>query len=462
MTIWPLHRQDIKRPAYRSLADLIDSAIENGELKTGDRLPTHRQLAFDLGLSVQTVSRAYDELIRRGTIAGHVGRGTYVNASPSDTRTPYLSDGQQDELVDCSILKPVGAQIHVDRMRAALAALSDDLPSSSVFSFRPTTALGPYQETGLKWLARCGITANPEAILLTNGNTSAMTVALMTAANPGDLVVTEQVGHHTLKPLARYLGLRLEGLRLDDEGIRPEDFERSCTAGGVKALYLMPSGLNPMARTMGQQRRKDLAAIARRYDVLIIENDAWGPLQPDRPKPIAAFAPDRTFYFTSFTKCLMPGLRHGYLVVPETLGSAAANRHLVTNWMATLILAEIAARFINDGTAVELLEWQKAALKERNAMAAEVFAGIPFNASPNGLHVWLPLPEAWSEQAFVAHARLQGVAVAPGSAFAVSDPLDDPGIRICLGAATETALKRGLEVVARLLRSKPEPALLAI
>jgi len=185
-------------------------------------------------------------------------------------------------------------------------------------------------------------------------------------------------------------------------------------------------------------------------------------LQPGRPRPIAALAPERTFYFTSFTKCIMPGLRCGYLVVPERLSSAAANRHLVTNWMATPIIAKIATRWVEDGTAAGPLEWQMAVLGRRNDMAARLLDGIAFRASPNGLHIWLPLPSAWSEDAFVTHARLHDVAVAPGSAFAVSGPAGFPAVRICLGSPTAPALERGLKVIARLVRSQPEPALLTI
>jgi DNA-binding transcriptional MocR family regulator len=288
-----------------------------------------------------------------------------------------------------------------------------------------------------------------------------MMIALMTAASSGDLVVTEALGHHTLKPLASYLGLRLRGLAMDHEGLVPQAFEQACEEAPVRALYVMPTGLNPMAKTAGTERRRRLVAIARKHDVRIIENDAWGPLQAHRPPPIAALAPERTFYFTGFTKCLLPGLRVGYLVTPETFEAAAANRHLVTCWMATALLAEIATRWINDGTARSLLDWQREALCERNALAAEMLANMPYSASPSGMHVWLSLPPAWSEDAFVAHARLQGVAVAPGSAFAVSEPTE-AGVRICLGAESLSSFKRGLEIIARLARCQPEPALLAI
>jgi DNA-binding transcriptional MocR family regulator len=221
----------------------------------------------------------------------------------------------------------------------------------------------------------------------------------------------------------------------------------------------MPSGLNPTAAVMSLARRRALCDIAERHDVLIVENDAWGPLQADRPPPIAALAPDRTFYFTGFSKCIMPGLRTGYLVVPERFETAAANRHLVTSWMATPLLAEIAAGWVADGTAARLLAWQTAALARRNRLAAEALAGLDFRAAPNGLHVWLPLPAPWSEEDFAAQARLNGVAVAPGSSFATCDRPGPAAVRICLGAPAEEALARGLAVLARLARSDPEPAL---
>ena len=464
MTIWPPNPENIKRPAYKFLANCLIRAVEAGDIEDGEQLPTHRELADQLGLSIQTISRAYEELIRRGFVSGEVGRGTFVRKVSNNLTWPfeYNTSDQSIHPIDCSTLKPVSALIHKNIMRTALLKLSHNLPESVIFSFRPTKAQSLYRDTASAWLALCGIEPCPKVIQLTNGNTSAMTVALMTAASTGDLIVTEEMCHHTLRPLIRYLGLRLKGLKTDEQGILPEDFEHACVSETVKALYVMPSGLNPLARMMGIERRKVLCEIARKYDVLLIENDAWGPIQPERPLPFAALAPERTFYFTSFTKCIMPGLRAGYLIVPENMASASANSHLVSNWMATPMLAEIASRWVKDGTAVKLLEWQKKALGERNIIAANILRGIPFYASPNGLHIWLPLPVAWEENSFVAQASQSGVTVAPGSVFAVSETTNYPGVRICLGGNTTDGLKRGLGIIAQLVRNQPSLSLLEI
>tara|TARA_R110002020_G_scaffold20374_73_gene69807 strand:+ start:3730 stop:5076 length:1347 start_codon:yes stop_codon:yes gene_type:complete len=447
---------------YRSLAESLIEAIKSGEVQQGDRLPTHRDLAETLGISVQTVSRAYEELHRLGAIAGMVGRGTFVRAAAADTRTPWHRIGDGDEVIDFSMLTPVTGKIHEERMRATLAEMSRDLSSDVLFSFRPRATLLSHSEAALGWLKRCGVKADRAQLLPTNGNTSAMTVALMTAARPGELVVSEDLTHHTLKALCSYLELGLHGLETDDEGIVPQAFESACRSHKVRVLFVMPTGLNPQATMMGLARRQALVDIARRHDVAIVEDDAWGPIQPERPPPIVALAPERTFYFTSLTKPLLPGLRYGWLVSPETLVSATANRHLVTSWMATPLMAEIGTRWLKDGTADDLLAWQMDALARRNGLVTEALGAFSPRSSPNGMHVWLPLPRQWNEDAFVAHARSEGVAVAAGSAFAVDLPTHAPGIRICLGCSSEAGMARGLDIIARLVRNKPEPALLTL
>jgi DNA-binding transcriptional MocR family regulator len=468
MTIWPPTPESLQRPAYRSLARSVVSAIAAGELRPGDRLPTHRDLARRLGLSVQTVSRAYEALIRADVITGEVGRGSFVKSARSASRAPRYPWLEQGEaIIDCSILSPAVGDMHTTAMQEALAGLAGGLSGGMapelLSSSRPRLAMQAHAERAVTWLQRCKLETRAELVLPTNGSTPAMTVALMTAASHGDLVVTEEIGHHTLKALTHYLGLRLAGLACDEEGIRPDAFARACATDDARVLYLMPAGNNPMALTMGPGRRAALVEIARRHDVAIVENDALGPMEPGRSAPIAALAPERTFYFTGMTKCLLPPLRMGYLVVPEKQLTGAFGRHLVTNWIASPLIAEIASRWIADGTAERLLQWQRRALLRRNVLVRRRFEGLAYHGNPRGLHVWLPLPPGWDEANFVNSLRLRGVAVAPGSAFVTGPlPTAHQGVRICLGPPSERALEEGLTTIARLARNRPEPDFLTI
>ena len=193
-------------------------AIESGQLKHGDRLPTHRNLAYDLGLSVQTVGRAYDELIRRGVIAGEVGRGTFVRATRNENRIPYLPRNPDGPTIDMSLLKPVLEPMHEELMKAALKDLADDLPTSVYASFRPVTALGKYRQAAIRWLRHCGLDLQGQGVMITNGSSPSMSLALLTACNGGDLIAAEALGK--IEPLIpRYSGdsPQMEVTRTPDE-----------------------------------------------------------------------------------------------------------------------------------------------------------------------------------------------------------------------------------------------------
>ncbi|RWH53073.1 MAG: PLP-dependent aminotransferase family protein [Mesorhizobium sp.] len=433
MTLWRPDAALIRRPAYQSLADQFARAIHDGRLANGARLPTHRRLADELELSVQTVSRAYEELIRRGLVSGEIGRGSFVQTQRREPEPPYLPE-----------------------------RLAENLPSSSALSFRPNMVFPRHRAVAVEWLRLCGLDVSAQNVSLTNGATAGMTVALMSVAPPGSTVATEAIGHHTLVPLARYLGFNLEGLPIDDSGLIPEALDEACQLSDIRAVFVQPSVINPTATLMGAARREQIAAVARRHDIAIIENDVLGPLVEGRPPPVAAFAPERTLYVTSFTKIVVPGLRIGYLAAPDRYVAAVANRHLVSNWMATPLVAEIATKWVTDGTAMELVGWQRSALRRRQEIAAQVLAGVDYRVHRDGLHLWLRLPGDRGEESFVSQARLQGVAIAPGTSFRISQEPWQPAVRISLGSTTEEELRAGLSVVTKLLLGDPEHLLLAI
>ncbi|TIX39836.1 MAG: PLP-dependent aminotransferase family protein, partial [Mesorhizobium sp.] len=119
-------------------------------------------------------------------------------------------------------------------------------------------------------------------------------------------------------------------------------------------------------------------------------------------------------------------------------------------------VAEIATKWVTDGTAMELVRWQRLALRRRLDIAAEVLAGVDYRAHRDGLHVWLQLPDDRGEESFVSQARLQGVAIAPGTSFRISQTPWHPAVRISLGSTTEGELRAGLGVVTKLLLGDPE------
>ena len=229
-------------------------------------------------------------------------------------------------------------------------------------------------------------------------------------------------------------------------------------------MFVQPSVINPTATLMDAGAREPNCRRSRASTTSpSSRTTCWGRWSRTGRRRSPPFAPERTLYVTSFTKITVPGLRIGYLAAPDRYVAAVANRHLVSNWMATPMVAEIATKWVTDGTAMELVRWQRQALRRRQDIAAEVLAGIDYRAQRDGLHLWLELPGDRSEEGFVAQARLQGRGDRAG--FVVPHLRNapwQPAVRISLGSTTEGELRAGLGVVTKLLLGDPEHLLLAI
>ncbi|WP_417248973.1 PLP-dependent aminotransferase family protein [Celeribacter sp.] len=459
MSHWPLTPDDITRPAYRSLAQGISAAIASGALSAGTQLPTHRELAWKLNLSVQTVSRAYEELIREDLITGEVGRGTFVKArqgGPADVPWHRDTDGHRKAPIDMSNMSPVRLPEIEQAWRNSLVRVAEKLPPEAMYALRPAQVAARYGGMASNWVARCGMVVPADRILLTNGVTPAMFVALSAAATPGDVIATQSATGHPLKPVARHLMLRLQGIEEDDQGMIPEALVEAAKAakGTMKAVYLLPTASGPHAYIMPRDRRAALAKAAEEAGIVIIESDPFGPLAPRRPPPVTSFAPDRSFYLTGMSKCLSPGLRLGFLVMPKSHAQRTRDRHLTVSWTATPMMAEIATDWIDSGTADTVIAAQRAELAARNRMAMREL-GAAALGTLHGLHRWLPLPDGMREEAMLDLALKNNVAVAAGSTFSVSDPV--PAVRICLGGPSRADVAQGLRTIASFLPT-PSPS----
>jgi DNA-binding transcriptional MocR family regulator len=344
-----------------------------------------------------------------------------------------------------------------DVLQRTLASLATRADLGSLLGYPSDGGRLAHREAGAAWIARSGLAAAPENVLVCAGSQHALTVALATLVQPGDLLLAEAVTYPGLKALANLLHVRLEGLPLDRDGLRPDALEEACRRGGVGALYLVPTIQNPTGSVMSEARRREIAAIARAHGLSVIEDDIHALLAPERPAPIAAFAPERTCYLTSTSKTLAPGLRVGYILAPPGEAARLAAGVRATTWGAAPLTAEIVSQWIRDGTADALLAARRGEAAARQALAAEALAGADYEAHPVGYHLWLRLPEPWRSESFVAQVARRGVAVTPAEAFVVGRGAAPHAVRLCLGAPrTRESLARGLRAVADTLAGAPD------
>ena len=458
MTTWLPNKNDLSPPLHASLASAIAKAIEAGQLKEGDRLPPHRSLAVSLGLSVHTVSKAYDNLRRQNLIDGQVGRGSYVRPFRTADDQPFDIRPRQDDWSDLSISRPVYSAIHVTRMQSLLQDLQGDLDPRTYLACRPNAGLPEHRLAGRIWLSECGLEVKESAVIVTNGVSHGLSAALSALTRQGDVVLTDMVTHHLTVSASAYFGLQLVGVAADAHGILPDALEAACREKAAKVLCLLPNAANPRAYLMPEVRRRELVEIAERYNLNIVENDAFGPIVEGRPMPVSALAPDRSVYLTTLSKCTMSGLRVGYMAAPQHLFPTLIGRLMVLGWMAPPLIAEIASRWVRDGTAMELALWQRDQMRTRHDVLHRRLGAFDWQGCPTGLHVWLRLPQAWTSDHFVRYARQFNVSVAPERPFLTPNAVNQNAVRISKGSMLELDRFGGaLGNIARLLERPHDP-----
>lgn len=457
MTIWQPDLSRFPGPRYLAIADALADDLKTNTLKPGDRLPTHRDLAYRLGVTVGTVSRAYSEAERRGLIAGEVGRGTFVKApepqlahsSPIDP-IPGIPDA-----IGMDQNHPIMGRER-EMLGRTLVEMGNDPTSSNLLLYQNHAGMAAHRAAAAAWLSKSGFEAHPDRVLLTDGAQHALAVAVAGIASPGDIIATEGMTYPGIKAACQLRLARLDGIAVDDEGLLPDAFADACRQHRIRALVSTPNLNNPLTGVLSLARREAIVEIARRYDVLIIEDDVYGFLV-DRPPPFAALAPERTIHISSLSKCAAPGLRFGFIHAPANLLDQLGLAIRSSVWMATPLSLEVGRRWIESGELEKLAAEKRVAATRRQSIARQ-FLGNVMSSHPSAYHFWLPLPEDWPEREFVMEARRRSVLVSPGSVFTVGRGSARNGVRVCLGSPVdEDSLVRGLKVLHQLLNDEPDP-----
>ncbi|MEM9635669.1 MAG: PLP-dependent aminotransferase family protein [Pseudomonadota bacterium] len=456
MTDWCPNLSESNAPRYIAIADCIEDDITSGRLSAGDRLPAQRQLAGQLGLDFTTVARGYAEARRRGIISSQVGSGTFVTKPEASNEAAPAGDPRRACVPDFSMnLPPEPADPALTaKMQEGVASLSSDLVSLLRYQTFDLSELD--LQAARHWLEGVNLAPEPETILFSPGAQAALVNALAAITSPGDKIACEEITYPGIRSICAQLNLELVGLPMDKDGIDPDGFATACKTGDIKALYVNPTLHNPTARTIPYQRRKDLAAIAQRNGIPILEDDAYGQLNRKAPLPFAAIAPDVTWYIGSLSKCLGAGLRLAYVLAPNKGAAWQFSRAVRTSQvMVSPLSIALATHWIETGTAHELLNRIRTESSDRQRLAAQYLKNQDYSADPDGFHIWLHLPEGWNRSTFVAQTRSLQIGVVESDAFTVCGKVPE-AVRLSLGGPiARDQLANALDVMAHTLNASP-------
>lgn len=452
MTDWLPDLQQRNGPRYRAIAEAMADSIGNGTLRPGDRLPTHRDLAWKLGVTVGTVTRAYKEATARGLIDGEIGRGTFVR----DARTGgWGSIGSHNAPIDFGLNFPPCPELSEQALRRTLAEIASDNRALGLAGYDPNGGRPAHRAALAAWLRGMGMPAEADDTLVTAGAQHGIALALSAAFEPGDVVLCERLTHPGFKSVAMSLHLRAVGLEMDADGVVPEALDAAIRQHRAKGVFLIPTLQNPTASVLPERRRDAVAAIVQRHGVVLVEDDIYRAFADDPPAPIAARAPESTIYLTGASKHLAPGLRVGALRGPRRLRSRLLGSLRDTLWMVAPLTVEILVRWLVDGTAARLAEAKRQEQIARGAIARSRLGGWLAPAPAASPHLWMAVPEPWHGTAAAVLVE-RGVTVADGPVFATTPGAGRDHLRLALGKPDDlAAVRRGIDLIARTLELDP-------
>ncbi|MBK5400884.1 PLP-dependent aminotransferase family protein [Pseudomonas sp. TH39(2020)] len=433
------------RSRYKSLVDALAADIRSGRLLPGTRLPTHRQLAATEGLALVTASRVYAELEAMGLVSGETGRGTFVRET---SLPPGLGIDQKNVAVGMTDLNfnypslPGQAEL----LRNALRQLASGGDLESLLRYQPHAGRLHERASVARHLLARGLTVDAEQVLMVSGAQHGLAVTMMALLQPGDVIAADALTYSGFIVLAEALHLEIVPIPVTERGPDLEALDSLCRNRRVRAVYSMPTLHNPLGWVMSADQRDLLVTIARRHDLLIIEDAAYAFLAENPPAPIAQLAPERTVYVSGLSKSVATGLRVGFVAAPAEKVPALERTIRATTWNTPGVLTAIASTWLDDGTVMQLEAEKRRDAQARQTMAAEVLAGLPSIRHPSSYFLWLPLSEDARADQIAAALLREKVAVSTAEPFATSAHVPH-AIRLALGSAEMGALREALEKV---------------
>lgn len=472
--------------SYRQLADAIGADIRASRYQVGERLPSVRLIAETHNVSVSTAIRCFRYLESQGLVEARNKSGMYVadwKARQATSTVTQKKSSQAAPAVEYDKLmslqhrmtelysltaQPLQLGLHLASAAPewypceALAKIAQRLLRQDpmlIGVYPGGTGLPALKTSLIHWLKNAGMDLQANDLLITNGSTEALSVALRAVAQPGDAVIVESPVYFGLLQMLENLGIKaIEIPCVPGQGISLEALEYALEhQGTVRAVVAMPNFQNPLGCAMPEKNKKRLLRLAEQYDLALIEDDVFGDLshQQERPQAIKAWDKQgRVIYCGSCSKSLAPAFRIGWIAggrYQARINSLKLSASLITPLFEQAILAE----FIQSGALPSHLRKLRERLAANIPLATAAITrhfplGTQVISPAGGWWLWLELPEDVDSLVLLRRAVAQGIAFTPGSLFSGSGKYANY-LRMNIGRPWGRDIEKGIQVLGELI-----------
>src|SRR5256714_7105030 len=477
-------------PLSGQLPAALRTAIAEGRLGAGVRLPSTRALAAELGLARSTIVGVFEQLAAEGYIAAQPGSGYFVPASLVDARPG--EDGARGTPAARPIWRPVSRQGALLRQLNPAARTPPrpfelghaDIDARLVAVWKRLASRALSGRSRLSWqygdpqgepvlrqaiaeylAAARGVRCRPEQIVVTSGTQQGLSLAARVLMDPGDAAWVEDPCYRAALDILRAAEAEIVPVAVDEQGLDVAAAPQRGApqqGGRSRLVYTTPSRQYPLGMAMPLARRMALLAWAEAAGAWIIEDDYESEFQKPAqmlPSLQGLDRAGRVIYLGTFSKLLFPALRLGYAVMPEDLiAPFTAARHLADRQSSSLLQA-LMTEFILGGHFARHLKLMRGVYAERQGFLVEQAArhlGGLLEIRPQGCGMYLTaaLPPRRSDRAVAEALAAAGVGALPLSALTLATPRP-PALVLGYAGHSEAAIARAVERMAAALAGKP-------
>jgi len=398
----------------KGIEEALRSAIRDGRLPMGARLPSSRALAHDFNVARGTVSAAYDQLAAEGYLTvqqGAVNRVAWVPTGPS------AGPRAAEQPVPAWDLRPGRADSSSFPRQAwsrATRRVLQHLPDGAL-DYGSSTGTHQLREALASYLGRArAVRTDPGQVVVCAGFTQTLGVICQALRDRGAVrVAMEDPNAPRYRGIVRQAGLQVVAIPCDEDGIRVSELDRR----SADAVLVTPAHQYPLGVTLSPHRRSALIEWACAHDALIIEDDYDGEFRFDR-RPVGAVQqmdPTRVIYAGTASKTLAPGLRLGWLTAPpiirEAIAAAKERLDRGNGVLDQLVLAELIGSGEFDRHVRRMRTSYRARRDALRTVVEQCGGGLRVAGIAAGLHALIPMPDQTTERRVLAAAAERGVMI---------------------------------------------------
>lgn len=455
---------------YVQLFESIRDMILEGGLKPEEKLPPIRQLSDLLNINTSTVVNCYNLLEKEGYVYKKVGSGTFVSPKQmSGIDASLLEKYPLDE--DFRMMDRGQMQIKVNTISFASATPTSDLfpvedfkilinevldrDKGDAFGYQESQGYYPLRESLVDYLKSYNIDTSPDNIQIISGAQQGIDVISKAFINFKDSVVLENPTYTGAIATFKTRGANIITVPILSDGLDIEALQKIISEQKPKLIYIMSNYQNPTGNSYNLEKKKKLIELAQRYDFLIVEDDYLSDLSfynNDSSTIKSLDTSDSVIYIKSFSKIFMPGLRLGFLVIPQKiLNLTMAAKH--TSDISTSGLNQrVFDLYLRKGIWRKHIQYMETIYKKRfDVMLAALKKyilplGVSFTPPKGGLNFWLQLPHGLSSNDLYIEAEKNNVLILPGSIFYVFGT-DYSFFRISIAAVYPDEIEHGIKIL---------------